>query len=143
MGERHLTRTAVFVVLERNGKVLLIRRANTGWADGLLTLPSGHVDKGEMVTEAAVKEVKEEAGVDIRPEDLEFIHADYVRDMYTNFYFRATKWVGEPKLNEPHLSSETVWADVNDLPDDMIASVKNMFAQIKRRSYFSEMENTA
>lgn len=62
MTERHLTRTAVFVVLERDGKILFLRRQNTGWADGKLTVPSGHVDKGHTVRQAAVTEVREESG---------------------------------------------------------------------------------
>jgi 8-oxo-dGTP diphosphatase len=141
MADRHLTRTAVFVILERGDKVFLLRRQNTGWADGMLTLPSGHVDKGDMVREAAIKEVKEEAGVDVSPEDLEFVHVDYVRDVYINFYFRATKWKGEPKLGEPHLASEVMWADINHLPDDIIMQLKNMFEHCKNQVYFSEIED--
>lgn len=141
MSERHLTRTAVFVILERDGEVFLLRRANTGWADGYLTLPSGHVDKGDMPREAAIKEAKEEAGVEISINDLVFVHTDYVRDRYVNFYFKATKWSGEPIIGEPHLASEAVWADFNSLPDDIIAQVKNMFEHYKSQSYFSERED--
>lgn len=73
MSERHLTRTAVFVILEKDGKIFFLRRANTGWADGMLTVPAGHVDKGDNVTEAAIIETKEEACVDVTAEDLEFL----------------------------------------------------------------------
>lgn len=72
MSERHLTRTGVFVILEIDNKVFFLRRANTGWADGMLTVPAGHVDKGDKVREAAIKETKEEACVDVSIEDLEF-----------------------------------------------------------------------
>jgi len=138
MSERHLTRTAVFVILEKDNKVFFLRRANTGWADGMLTIPAGHVDKGDFVREAAIKETKEEALVDVQIEDLEFVHVDYIRDEYVNFYFKAQKWTGEPGLGEPHLASEAVWIDKNNLPEDVIPQLKRLFQQINQNSFFSE-----
>lgn len=138
MAERHLTRTAVFVILEREGRIFFLRRANTGWADGFLTVPAGHVDEGQLVRGAAIVEAKEEACVDVAVEDLEFVHADYEKDEYTNFYFKAKKWNGEPTLGEPNLASEVVWADKDNLPDDIIPQLKRVFAQIKEGSFFSE-----
>jgi 8-oxo-dGTP pyrophosphatase MutT (NUDIX family) len=135
---RHLTRTAVFVVLEKDNQVFLLRRANTGWADGLLTLPAGHVDKGDSVIYSALKETKEEAGVTIEAADLEFIHVDYLLDEYVNFYFRATKWEGEPTNVELDKASEGVWCDKWNLPDDLIPAVKNLFTQVTKGNYFSE-----
>lgn len=140
MSERHLTKTAVYVILERGGKIFFLRRANTGWADGLLTIPAGHVDKGDQIRDTAVKETKEEACVDVVIDALEFVHVDYLRDEYTNFYFRAKKWTGEPKLGEPHRASEALWVDKNNLPDDVTPQLKRLFTNIKTNSYFSEIE---
>ncbi len=140
MSERHLTRTAVFVILEKDNKVFFLRRANTGWADGMLTIPAGHVDKGDFVRGAAIKETKEEACVDIQIEDLEFLHVDYIRDEYVNFYFRARKWTGEPRLGEPHLASEALWIDKHCLPEDVTPQLKRLFQQINQGSFFSEFK---
>ena len=140
MPERHLTRTAVFVILERDAKIFFLRRANTGWADGMLTVPAGHVDKGDQVREAAIKEAKEEACVDVGVDDLEFVHVDYLRDEYTNFYFKATQWTGEPKLGEPDFASEAVWIDKNNLPDDVTPQLRRLLSLMKQGSYFSEIE---
>lgn len=140
MSDRQLTRTAVFVILERDNKIFFLRRANTGWADGMLTVPAGHVDRGDNVTETAIKETKEEACVDISATDLEFLHVDFLRDEYTNFYFRAKKWTGEPTLGERHLASEATWIDKNNLPNDVIPQLRNLFKQMEVGSYFSEIE---
>ena len=51
------TRAAVF----QDGKILLVQEAN-----GLWSLPGGWVDVNLSVAENAVKEVKEEAGLDVR-----------------------------------------------------------------------------
>jgi len=46
------------------GKVVLVRRAiEPGY--GLWVFPGGYVDKGEVVTDAAIREAREEAGLDI------------------------------------------------------------------------------
>ena len=140
MSERHLTRTAVFVILERGNKIFFLRRANTGWADGMLTIPAGHVDKGDLVTDAAIKETKEEACVDVAVEDLEFVHVDYMRDEYTNFYFKAKKWTGEPSLGEPDLASEALWIDKDNIPEDVTPQLKRLFKQMALGSYFFEFD---
>jgi ADP-ribose pyrophosphatase YjhB (NUDIX family) len=51
-------------IIERDGKVLLVRRANQpGY--GLWSMPGGYVDRGEVVEEAAVREVREETGLEV------------------------------------------------------------------------------
>lgn len=138
---RHTVRVAVFVFLERDGKVFLMRRFNTKWAAGLLTLPSGHVELGERIVDAAVREVKEEAGVTVKPEDLEFMHVHYVQDIYSSFYFRATQWEGEAYCAEPELCSEVLWEPVDALPGDTIAQVRFMYKSYKEGISFSNIEN--
>jgi mutator protein MutT len=48
-----------------NGDILLIKRARGDYA-GLLGLPGGKVEKGEHVSEAAVREIREETGIRAR-----------------------------------------------------------------------------
>ncbi len=54
---------AVHVFPVQQGKILLMRRAGSGYADGQLGLPAGHVDPGETPTACAVREVAEELGI--------------------------------------------------------------------------------
>ncbi len=138
---RHTVRVAVFISLERDGKVFLMRRSNTKWAAGLLTLPSGHVELGEKILDAAVREVKEEAGVIVKPEDLEFMHVHYVQDIYSSFYFRATAWEGEAYRAEPELCSEVLWESIDALPKDTISQVRFMYKSYKEGIAFSNIEN--
>ena len=57
-------KVAVGVVTARDGAVLLTRR-NHEPKMGLWSFPSGFVDAGEPVEAAAIREVKEETGVDV------------------------------------------------------------------------------
>jgi len=140
-GDRHSIRAAAFVLLIKDGQTFLLRRQNTGWADGMLTVPSGHVDADETVPQAAIKEVREEAGVIVKEEDLEFLHVQYVYDTYVNFYFKTEKWEGEPHVAEPHLASEAQWAPLDDLPADMIYHIKAMLLESMQGNYFSGVVN--
>lgn len=60
------------VVCVRDGKILFIER---GWDPykGSLALPGGYLDAGETAKEAAVRELGEETGIEIREADLELV----------------------------------------------------------------------
>ena len=48
---------AAYVMMLDGCKILLSRRMNTGFNDGLFGLPAGHLTKGESVIDACVREV--------------------------------------------------------------------------------------
>lgn len=58
---------AVGVVVQRKGEVLIAKRGKQP-SKGLWSIPGGAVELGETVEEAALREVREECGVDIRVE---------------------------------------------------------------------------
>src|SRR5581483_7032995 len=101
---------SVFTAIIKDGKVLLLRRQNTGWMDGFYDLPAGHLEDQEMLKDGAARELKEEAGVDADPKDLELIHVYQNHHRPDNphygFIFLANKWTGEPKLVEPEKSDD-------------------------------------
>jgi len=71
----------VHLILAEGGKVLLLRRANTGFADGWWSVPGGSLEHGETLPQAAAREALEEVGVSIDPADLSFAHLCHHADL--------------------------------------------------------------
>ncbi|MBP9853071.1 MAG: 8-oxo-dGTP diphosphatase [Patescibacteria group bacterium] len=136
---------AAYVLLERDGKVACVKRVNTGWMDGYYGLPSGKVEKGEGFLAAAVREVKEEVGVNVAPQDLEFVsafwrcEADDSEMEWVDILFRANTWEGEPYNAEPHVHSEIAWLDLSNLPDTVIPSLKKMLESAQEHLGYGEI----
>ena len=59
--ERFKLVVAVHLILIENGKILLLRRYNTGYEDGNYSLVAGHIDGNESVIQAMQREALEEA----------------------------------------------------------------------------------
>ncbi len=126
MKEYFKTPSASIVMLLKDGKILLQRRQNTGFMDGLWDLScSGHVEHGESMSVAAAREAKEELGITVSPDKLHFFALVHKREeewdlTYYNAYFVCTEYEGELHIAEPEKCSELKWFDLNDLPDDLI-----------------------
>ena len=60
----HDPKVAATCIVERDHKILMIKRGNEPGI-GLWSLPGGYVDRGEIVEEAAVREVLEETNIKV------------------------------------------------------------------------------
>ncbi len=98
-----------------DGEILLIRRTD----NGNIALPGGGMDLGESITQAAVREVKEETGLDVELTGLVGIYTnprhviEYTSDgevrQEFSIVFTAKPTGGSPRPSSE--SSEVVWCD--------------------------------
>ncbi|MCA2226485.1 NUDIX hydrolase [Nonomuraea aurantiaca] len=135
--ERFRAIVDVHVMLVRDGTVLLGKRAGTGYGDGQWHLPSGHLEPGESVVGAAVREAREEVGVTIRPEDLEFVHVMHRAPDRVGLFFVVRKWAGEPYNAEPHKCAALAWRPLGRLPDDTIGYPAAAIARVLEEEPFA------
>ncbi|MFH8481468.1 methyltransferase domain-containing protein [Streptomyces sp. NPDC018055] len=123
---RHTEVVDVHLILRRGPDVLLARRAGTGYADGLLHMPSGHAEDGEDVREAMIREAAEEIGVALDPDEVRVAlvmqHRGPGGGARMGWFFVAEYDADHPPRNaEPEKCSELDWFPLDALPDDMVA----------------------
>ncbi|HEY6010398.1 MAG TPA: NUDIX domain-containing protein [Nitrospirota bacterium] len=124
----------------RDDQVLMIRRFNTGYADGQYSVPAGHLDGNETVIAAARREALEEVGVRIEPQDIEFssvMHRMNAEER-VDFFLQILKWKGEPINAEPDKCDEIRWASLNDLPDTTIPYIRQALSNHEQKIRFDE-----
>lgn len=61
--ERFKIVPSVYLILMKDNKILFSRRYNTGYFDGYYSFPAGHLDGGETLKQAMVRETEEEIGI--------------------------------------------------------------------------------
>jgi 8-oxo-dGTP pyrophosphatase MutT (NUDIX family) len=137
---------APHVLLRRqDGRVLMLRRHETGYADGWLCPPAGRIEPGEDVVAAAIREAGEEAGVRLRRADARFAHVMHRTaatlpgpcHAVSDFWFGFDRWEGEPHVAEPDKASEALWIDPARPPHDVIPHCALALAAIVRGEVFS------
>jgi 8-oxo-dGTP diphosphatase len=117
-----LTGDVHLLLLDGDGKILFGQRRNTGFEDGAWHLPSGHLEAGESVTRALIREAKEEIGVVIAAEDMEFAHVMHNSSSggRVAFFFTVRTWCGIPENREPEKCSDLRWFPPGTGPEHMI-----------------------
>jgi 8-oxo-dGTP diphosphatase len=127
---------AVFGLLWSDERLLLMRRAGSGYRDGTLALPAGHLDGGEDAVAGLVRELAEEIGVAADPASCRLatvVHSapeDADDEEYLNLFFTVGAWTGTPEICEPTKCTELVWADAAQLPPDTVDYLPTVLAGI-------------
>lgn len=139
--ERYTTKVTVGLILIKEDRVLLIKRKNTGYMDGMYAFVAGHVEKGESLKQAMIREANEEAGIKIDENDIEFvclIRDGKKNDEYINFYFKAYKYSGDIKIAEEDKCEEITWTRIEDIPQNMIPNDLRAIQNMKDKIYLDE-----
>ncbi|WP_374491513.1 NUDIX domain-containing protein [Zoogloea sp.] len=118
--------TGVHVLLWREGRVLLMRRAGTGFFDGLYSLPGGHLEEGESIPMTAAREMAEELDIRLDPAALRTLGVVHRRSDTNriDFFVEARAWTGEPRIAEPDKCDALHWCAPEALPEAMVPYVR-------------------
>lgn len=138
--ERFMTRVAVYLIVVKDNQILLALRKNTGFADGLYSLPSGHLEKDETIAHAMIREAQEEIGIRINPEDLKLVHVMQHKShfYYIDFYFRCDHFQGNPLNCEPEKCGEVKFFAQDQLPENLVGNVRQALEYVAQNSLYSD-----
>jgi 8-oxo-dGTP diphosphatase len=119
---------AVYALLIDGGSLLLLRRKGSGYRDGELSLPAGHLDGEESALDGMRRELREEIGVtagELRLGTVMHRRRERADDAeYLDLFFIVATHEGVPRIGEPHKCAELVWAPMDRLPDDVVGYVR-------------------
>jgi ADP-ribose pyrophosphatase YjhB (NUDIX family) len=132
---------AVYLVLIEDGRILMARRINTGYGDGMYGLVAGHLEAGEMLTAALIREAREEAGIVLDAAELTLAHTLH-RPAHgrLDFFFTARRWQGSVEIREPDKCDDLSWFPVQQLPETTLPYIRRAIEDIKNGIGFSEAD---
>lgn len=124
-----LLAAAVIVHDEPAGRVLLLRRGEGAkFAPGLWDLPTGKSEPGEPVTTTALRELHEETGLVVAPDDLRLAHLIHGAwgvespNGFVTVVFATSTWSGTAENREPAKHSTVAWTDTAAIPSTFVPS---------------------
>lgn len=118
-------KVGVGVFILKSGKLLLGKRlGERGHGHGEYCGPGGHMEFGETLEECAIRETREEAGIEI--ENVRFLCLSNILVWEGKHYIdigMIADWKsGEPKALEPHVREGWDWYDLDDIPTPLFGN---------------------
>lgn len=126
MNDRFKMAVASHLILENPaGEILMLRRANTGYADGCWSLPAGHVEPGETLADCCAREAQEEIGVHLDVTAISGVLVQHKRDgdseERVDAFFTAQLPDGAvPIIGESHKCDAVAWFPREQPPVDIV-----------------------
>lgn len=144
-GEKHKVKLAAYIIPRRGNEVLLSLRKNTGYRDGYYSLVAGHVEANESTEEGAIREAREESGIELRVDQLKFVYLMHrlssdPNDEYIDVFFEVREWQGELTNQEPEKCGGLDWFAVDNLPDNTIPYVKEVLMSYTNGGLYSSRQ---
>lgn len=127
-------RVGVGVLLFNEDRQLLLGLRKSKHGENSWSPPGGHLEYGESFAATAVREVKEETGIDIDSSSISVcgVTNDFFSDSgkhYITVLVRAGHFLGDPKVMEPDKCHQWQWFGKENMPDNLFLPLQNFLDQ--------------
>ena len=131
----------IIVIKKEHGKSYIMLHQRRGehssgyWGSG-----GGHLELGESLQEGALRELSEEAGSQVKVENVQFLGVMNFTEMqpkhYVDISFSA-EWVsGEPTNSAPEETTDWQWFDLDKLPSPLFPPIEKYLVALKTGQHF-------
>lgn len=128
-------------ILEKNGKILLVREAKEGPDKGKWNQPAGWIDIGEDPIEAVKREVEEETGLKFRPTHILGVYSLVRKDLTPIHHPIKIIFVGDisdEKTGELHDDvSEVKWFTLEEIEKMDLKTLRDVDIKKMVKDYFA------
>lgn len=125
-----------------SGQVAFLLRGHTAWMNNHYSLPAGKVENDESFLACAVREAKEEVGVDVAVKDLTHVltmhRHEQEQNEWIDVFFEAAHWQGKLINVEPQVHNQLSWFSLDKLPENMVPNVRYGLEQIAMGNKYCE-----
>jgi 8-oxo-dGTP diphosphatase len=126
--DRDEPRVGVGVLVRRGSDVLLVLRRNVH-GDGTWSTPGGHLDFGEAPEDCAVREVREETGIEI--DGVRYIGVtndvfEVEGRHYITVWMQAAYLSGSASVVAEHEIADLMWCRYDSLPSNLFLSLRHL-----------------
>lgn len=140
--QKYMLKAAAYIIPRKENKILLALRENTGYMDGKYGLVAGHLESGESIEEAAIREAFEESGIGLTVDQLTFVYlmhrvSNNPDDTYLDVFFEVRQWQGEFTNKEPEKCAGLDWFDIDNLPENTIPYIATILQSYEKGQNFS------
>ncbi len=120
-------------IIVHKGKLLLLKKLSRGWYE----LPAGKIEDGETPEQCAIRETKEELGVDVDIleafGEVEYPHKGDVA--YAQWFFAALKDGQIPIMTEPDEFEHYRFVDIEELDSIPLSPNVQMLVRVLEAKY--------
>ena len=130
----------VALIKNEHWEYLCNKRKNTNFYDGYYGFPTGHIETWEVPSVAASREIMEEFGIIVQPENMWCIHVSHRQDPDRTtilFWFDVMSYSGTPQNMESDKSEWIFWIDPNQ---ESQLQYKETFEEIQKKANYSEIQ---
>lgn len=129
----------VRLILYYKGSILLLKQTKPN--GGNYTLVGGNVEDMEFAKQTLIRESFEEAGIVLKPKDLQLVHVLHKvkkGEQRMVLYFKAYRWEGELKARETHKFKTVEWFELDQLPANMTPTIRHVLGAYRKGLLYSK-----